>query len=100
MTAPETRFELPEGLAFVSRRKIRYLDYRGLEDEFKFKLYDHLHSLWRKGQEIHKSEDKSGFPAITIDCGDIHVLTDCLSLESWWRRLPPEQKERLGTEEQ
>lgn len=30
-------------------------------------------------------EHRSGFPAVTVDCGDIHVLTDILSVEAWWQ---------------
>lgn len=94
MAESETKFKLPQDLPVVYRKKVRYVDYRGLEDHTKFALYDYLNSLWLQGQDIHRAEDRSGFPAITVDCGDIHILTDCLSMESWWHTLPPELKER------
>jgi hypothetical protein len=29
---------------------------------------------------------KSGFPAVTVDCEDIHIITDIISLEQWWEK--------------
>jgi len=29
---------------------------------------------------------QSGFPAVTVDCEDIDILTDIISLEQWWAK--------------
>lgn len=75
----------------------KYVDIRALPTEEKFKRYEEVHELWLQGKKITRAEHKSGFPAITIDCDDIHLLTDCLSLESWWQQLPLERQERKET---
>jgi hypothetical protein len=61
----------------------------------KVKKYELIDFLYRLGYPVEVKEHHSGFPAITIDCCAIHVLTDCLSLETWWvaegvsKRYPP-----------
>ena len=59
-------------------------DLRGKASQEIVKVYEDIHSLFLQGKEVKVSEHKSGFPAITIDCEDIHILTDILSLEQWW----------------
>ena len=61
-------------------------------DEEKEKVYDQIHALYHKGKEARIREHKSGFPAVTVDCEDIHILTDIISLEQWWAK----QKEKEG----
>jgi hypothetical protein len=60
-----------------------YIDIRGLLDEEKFEWYERI-GKDAKGVEIREHE--SGFPTITIDYQDIHLLTDVLSVEEWFRR--------------
>ncbi|MBA7658663.1 hypothetical protein ES703_66622 [subsurface metagenome] len=52
----------------------------------KEEMYEEIHKLYKSGIAVSHKEHRSGFPAITVDCGDIHILTDCLSLEDWWAK--------------
>jgi len=58
-------------------------DIMSAPDEEKYEIYRQIDQLYQKGKHVTTKEHRSGFPAITIDCEDIHVLTDCLSLEKW-----------------
>jgi len=49
--------------------------------------YQKIHELYKSGLPVQVKEHRSGFPAITVDCGDIHILTDILSLEEWWGKM-------------
>lgn len=70
----------------------KYKDIRLLPQEKKYEIYDKI-GLGAKGVETE--EHSSGFPAITIDYKDLHLLTDCLSLTEWWlERKKQEQKDR------
>ena len=76
--------------------RVRRVDIILASDEEQYKHYEAVDALYRQGKEVSIKEHKSGFPAVTVDCGDIHLLTDCLSLEAWWttfgkQRTPPEQ---------
>ena len=65
------------------RRDIRLKSY----DE-KVKVYqeiDRKHEAGEPGEPVEVQEHESGFPAVTVDCGDIHILTDILSIEQWWK---------------
>lgn len=53
----------------------------------KEETYEQIHKLYKTGTPVTIKEHHSGFPAITVDCGDIHILTDCLSLEEWWGKV-------------
>jgi len=55
-------------------------------DTEKEKVYEQVDALFLQGKAIKVREHKSGFPAITIDAEDIHILTDIFSLEQWWHR--------------
>jgi hypothetical protein len=55
-------------------------------DAEKEKVYEQVDALFLQGKAIKVKEHKSGFPAITIDAEDIHILTDILSLEQWWHQ--------------
>ena len=61
--------------------------------EDKEKTYERVHALYLQGKSVTVQEDESGFPAVTVDCEDIHILTDIISLERWWAR-EKEQHER------
>ena len=65
---------------------MRYKDIRLDPDEEKEKVYDQIHALYHQGKEARIREHKSGFPAVTVDCEGIHILTDIISLEQWWAK--------------
>ena len=54
------------------------------QDEEKGKVYEKINDLSLQGKLVKVKEHKSGFPAVTVDCEDIHILTDIISLEQWW----------------
>lgn len=54
--------------------------------------YELIDGLFRLGIPVTIKEHPSGFPAITVDCGEIHILTDCLSLEEWWAKKKETEK--------
>ena len=54
--------------------------------EEKERVYLKIDTLFQLGIEVSIKEHKSGFPAVTVDCGDVHILTDILSLEEWWAK--------------
>jgi len=73
--------------------RLKYNDIRAETDEVKFKVYDEIDHLYQnEGKDIAIKEHKSGFPAITIDCGEIHVLTDIISLEKYWSKRRKERR--------
>jgi hypothetical protein len=49
--------------------------------------YEDIHKLYKAGNIVSIKEHPSGFPAVTVDCGAIHILTDILSLEEWWAKM-------------
>jgi len=59
-------------------------DIRLESDDEKEKAYEEVHALFLQGKKVQVEEHKSGFPAVTVDAEDIHILTDILSLEQWW----------------
>ena len=65
----------------VSRKDIRVASAE--EKQEVYKLIDGLVEL---GIPVSIKEHRSGFPAVTVDCGEIHILTDILSLEEWWAK--------------
>ena len=71
----------------MTRKDIRLHNY-----EDKARVYEQVHALYRKGNPVTMAEHDSGFPAVTVDCEDIHILTDILSLERWW--LEKREQER------
>ena len=50
-------------------------------DEEKGKVYEKINNLFLQGKPVKVKEHKSGFPAVTVDCEGIHILTDIISLE-------------------
>jgi len=67
--------------ARVNRKDIRLTSVE--EKEENYKLVDGLVEL---GIPVSVKEHRSGFPAVTVDCGEVHILTDILSLEAWWAK--------------
>ena len=79
--------------------RVSRVDIRLATGEEKHKHYEEVDALYRQGKKVRVKPDKSGFPAVTVDCDDIHLLTDCLSLEAWWatfgkQRTPPAPAEK------
>jgi len=68
---------------------MRHKDIRLEPVEEKEKTYERIHSLYLKSKPVTVREHESGFPAVTVDCEDIHILTDILSLEQWWAKKKP-----------
>ena len=62
-------------------------DIMGKPKEEKVAVYDDISQRWLKGADVKSREHKSGFPAIMVDCEDIHILTDCLSVEEYFHQL-------------
>jgi len=50
----------------------------------KDKIYLQIDNLFRQGKKVSVKDHNSGFPAVMVDCEDIHILTDVLSLEDWF----------------
>ena len=67
--------------ARVNRR-----DTRAASAEEKQEVYKLIDGLVELGIPVSIKEHRSGFPAVTVDCGEIHILTDILSLEEWWAK--------------
>ena len=60
-------------------------DMRQASIEEKRQQYRAVDAHYREGKSVKVREDRSGFPGVTVDCEDIHLLTDILSLEEWWQ---------------
>ncbi len=69
------------------RHKDIMLDLDGEKD----KVYEEIHNLFLQGKYVKVKEHRSGFPAVTVDCEDIHILTDIISLEQWWAKKKEER---------
>ena len=68
-------------MARVKRKDIR------LEPlQIKEQTYEEINKLYKSGTSVSIKVHCSGFPAVTVDCGEIHILTDILSLEEWWAK--------------
>jgi len=67
--------------ARIKRKDIRLASVE--EKEETYKLIDGLVEL---GVPVAVKEHRSGFPAVTVDCGEVHILTVILSLEAWWAK--------------
>ena len=65
---------------------MRRKDIRLDPDEEKEKVYDQVNEQYLKGKPITVREHKSGFPAVSVDCEGIHIITDIISLEQWWAK--------------
>jgi len=66
--------------------RVRRRDIRLSPDEEKEETYKLIDGLVELGIPVSVKEHRSGFPAVTVDCGEVHILTDILSLEAWWAK--------------
>jgi hypothetical protein len=73
--------------------KTKYKDLMLAPRPEKEQTYEEIHKLYKSGIPVSVKEHRSGFPAVTVDCGDLHILTDCLSLEEWWARVKKEGRD-------
>lgn len=64
-------------------------DIRLLSKEKKYEAYN---KIGREAKGVRVKEHESGFPAITIDYKNLHFLTDCLSVEEWWKEQKCERR--------
>lgn len=67
-------------------QRIKRQDIMLKPDAEKIQVYEDIHKRFKAGDEVEIKEHRSGFPAVTVDCGDIHIVTDILSVEAWWQR--------------
>jgi len=63
--------------------RVRRRDIRLSPDKEKEETYKLIDGLVELGVPVAVKEHRSGFPAVTVDCGEVHILTDILSLEAW-----------------
>jgi len=70
---------------------MRYKDIMLDPDEENGRVYQQINNLFLQGKYVKVQEHKSGFPAVTVDCEDIHILTDIISLEQWWAKKKQER---------
>jgi len=63
--------------------RVRCRDIRLASAEEKEETYKLIDGLVELGVPVTVKEHRSGFPAVTVDCGEVHILTDILSLEQW-----------------
>ena len=71
---------------------MRYKDIRIDSDEEKEKVYDQIHELLLQGESVQLRQHRTDFPAVTVDCGNIHILTDMRSLEAWWEKKKMQER--------
>ncbi len=64
-------------------------DLRLASNAEKVEVYEEIEKLHLAGAPVLVTAHSSGFPAIEIRCGDIHILTDTLSAEDWRRTKEP-----------
>jgi hypothetical protein len=67
----------------MTAARVRRKDIRLSPDEEKEETYKLIDGLVELGIPVSVKEHRSGFPAVTVDCGEVHILTDILSLEAW-----------------
>jgi len=70
---------------------VRRKDIRLACDDEKERIYEQIEALYLQEKPVTVLEHKSGFPAVTVDCEDIHILTDCLSIEQWRAKKKSQQ---------
>jgi len=77
-------------------KRIKRVNIMNRPEDEKREIYQRIHTQWLKGVPVTLEQHRSGFPAVTVDCGEDHILTDILSLEEWWKTLPPEIRHSPG----
>ena len=70
----------------MTAARVRRKDIGLASDEEKEQTYKLIDGLVELGIPVSVKEHRSGFPAVTVDCGEVHILTDILSLEAWWAK--------------
>ena len=71
--------------AAKSARRTTHTDRRDIMlDPDEERVYQEIHRLYREGKPVRVREHPSGFPTVTVDCGDLHVVTDIIRLGQWW----------------
>ena len=70
----------------MAHARIKRKDIRLSPDKEKEETYKLVDGLVEMGIPVSVKEHRSGFPAVTVDCGEVHILTDILSLEAWWAK--------------
>ena len=70
----------------MAHARINRKDIRLAPDNEKEETYKLIDGLVELGIPVSVKEHLSGFPAVTVDCGEVHILTDILSLEAWWAK--------------
>jgi len=70
----------------MTAARLRRRDIRLASAEDKEETYKLIDGLVELGIPVTVKEHRSGFPAVTVDCGEVHILTDILSLEAWWAK--------------
>ena len=70
----------------MTAARVRRRDLRLASAEEKEETYKLIDGLVELGIPVVVKEHRSGFPAVTVDCGEVHILTDILSLEAWWAK--------------
>ena len=66
--------------------RVGRIDIRAASDEEKYKYYEEVDALYKQGKKVKVREHKDGFPTVTVDCENIHLLTDILTLEEFHRK--------------
>ena len=66
--------------------RVKRRDIGSASAEEKEEIYKLIDGLVELGIPVSIKEHRSGFPAVTVDCGEIRILTDILSLEEWWAK--------------
>jgi len=66
--------------------RVKRRDIMAASVEEKEETYKLIGGLVELDVPVAVKEHRSGFPAVTVDCGEIHILTDILSLEAWWAK--------------
>ena len=70
----------------MAHARIKRKDVRLASVEEKEETYKLIDGLVELGIPVAVKEHRSRFPAVTVDCGEVHILTDILSLEAWWAK--------------
>jgi hypothetical protein len=70
----------------MAHARMKRKDIRLSPDEEKEETYKLIDGLVELGVPVTVKEHHSGFPAAIVDCGEVHILTDILSLEAWWAK--------------
>ncbi len=60
-------------------------------DEKRERVYEQITPLFLRGKHVLVKEHKIVFPAVTVGCEDIYILTDIISLEQWWAKKKKER---------